>query len=168
MLSAQCGPYVNTKGVRASVRSTDGPGRPAGDLMKFGCPDSDLTPANAWPGWKGMRGQAYGPGGAAKAGELQRYAYDQMDLGPLDPAKGKVVETGATEDNFGVFEDFGVVWQAYAKMAKELSGEGLNPHGITDSQAYRYNPAQPPAGLGPPQLGLYEIGFLPLSWFGGP
>jgi hypothetical protein len=167
MLSAQCGPYVNTKGVRASARSTNTGNRPTADTMKFGCPDSELPAANAWPGWKGMRGQSYSPGGKNSAGVLQRYAYDQMELGPLDPELGKIVETGATEDNFGVFHDFGLMMQAYSAMAKELGGGGLNPHGITDGQAYRYT-GSPYVAPGPPVLALYEIGFLPLSWFGGP
>jgi hypothetical protein len=164
MLSNQCGPWVNFKGVRASSRTEEPPYSTA-EYLTFTCPDAAMA-GEYWPGWQGMAGQWWGPGTSATAGVLQNWSLDQESLGPYDPVPGAApkVPTGSTEDNFGVFEDFGVQVAAWAAMARDLSGSGLNPHGISNSAGIKYTPST----TGVPVMGCYELGFMPLSWMGPP
>ena len=161
MLSNQCGPWVNLKGVRLQAP----PNPTQADWLTFTCPDSALH-GEAWPGWLGMAGQWWGPGTSATAGELQRWSFDQESLGPYDPQNqlpgNPVATTSSTEDNFGVFADFDIQIAAWLQMAKDLQGQGLNPNGVSDAAGVKYTPAT----TGPPQCGCYELGFMPLSWFG--
>jgi hypothetical protein len=158
MLSNEAGMFVNNMGVRITARVK--PGTPytftAGDLMTFTCTDA------TWPGWtyggknatgQGMLGQYYGVGDSSKAGIMQQWALDQVQLGPYDPGfvGGTYVvdPTNATEDNFGVFNDIGIITAAWYKMALELKA------GISTS-ALKYTTT--------PVMGCYELGFVPASW----
>lgn len=161
MLSNQCGPWVNFKGVRASARSTEGPA-PQPDWLTFGCPDSAFH-GEAWPGWTGMAGQWWGPGTSANAGILQTWSLDQASLGAHDPATSTVT-TDSTENNFGVFADFNIQVAAWRAMARDLRGQGLNPNGISNTAGIKFSDDV----TGPPQCGCYELAFLPLSWMGPP
>ena len=163
MLSNQCGPFVNDLGVRFSKRGSTTPVTPA-DLLTFTCPDADLPTTTAlagtqahWPGWSGMAGQWYGPGTASNANVPVVWSLDQYSLagnGVTDPDNGVVPPTESTEDNFGVFADFGIQVAAWLAMAQDLQ------NGISQA-ALKYTSA-----TGVPNLGCYELGFMPMSWFG--
>ena len=172
MLSAQAGPFVDNLGVRASIR-TASPNYPiipqSYELLTFSCPDSALDSQDTvWPGWKGMKGQWYGPGTSNNANIPVPYNFAQYNLGLYDPNTTwnnnysvVVPGSGVTEDNFGVFSDFNIILAALYGMYSDLCGSGINtPNGIYTS-APLYNNGQ----LNTPNLGIYELGFLPLSWF---
>ncbi len=165
MLSNQAGQFTNCKGVRSTVRVSGNitPITDSNYFLPFTCPDSALN-GEAWPGWTGMQNQWWGPGTSATAGVLQRYALDQAWLGPYDPAgstPATITNTGAGEDNWGVFHDFNIQLAGWYQMAQDLRGKGLNPNGISNT-AIKYT--DDPTGTGPPKLGCYELGFMPLSW----
>jgi hypothetical protein len=168
MLSVEAGPFVNNKGVRGTTRQTDTPPSAlvSDDYLTFSCPDSALDSTDPWPGWKGMQNQYYGPGTKAQnANVLQAWALNQCQLGLYDPAivDGVYVVPAAdsSEDNFGVFADFNIMAAAWLELANDLNGNGLNPNGITSSVGcFKYTPSTKPL------LGCYELGYLPISWFG--
>ena len=173
MLSCEAGPFVNAMGVRAKVR--DGTGATAlvekTDLLTFMCPSSD------WPCWSGMQGQWWGPGTKANANKNVRYVLDQQLFGPCDPGQGSTAptSTGGSEDNFGVFADFNIIFAAWTQMA--LDAQGIPPtltkagavsqKGITATASNGiYSPD--PTKTGVPKMGLYELAFLPMSWCSPP
>ena len=175
MLSNQAGPWVNSLSVRAAVRGTDATIEPA-DLLTFTCPDSGLSVEpmpegswSGWPGWNGMQGQAWGAF-HKQPNVVGAWALDQAPLGPCDPATLAVppyiATTGSTENNFGVFYDFNIQVAAWLAMALQLQGIGPTcpPTGISTRAAVKYTPAT----TGVPQIGCYELAFMPLSWFGPP
>jgi hypothetical protein len=155
MLSNQCGPFVNNKGVQYSTRSANVPVTDPSQLLTFTCPGDP-----GWPGWKGMAGQTYAPG---TPGVLSAWALDQLNLGPLDPNGSDIPETKCSEDNFGVYADFHVQVAAWLAMAKDMQGQGACTVGLTQSGGIKYT-----AGTltGVPVCGCYELGFLPASWLG--
>ncbi len=157
MLSCQSGPFVNCKGVRASARAANTSVTDPADFLTF------MAPSTTWPGWPGMKNQWWGIGTSATAGVQQRWALDQMYLGPNAPAPDVVNPTNSSEDNFGVFADFNVQVAAWVAMAKDLQGLGLNPNGVSNAAGIKYSPAT----TGVPKCGCYELAFMPLSWFGG-
>lgn len=159
MLSCQSGPFVNNMGVRQSARNYNGAAS-SDDIFGFACPDSAISSDGYWPGWKGMAGQWYGPGTKDNANSLGIWATDQMPLPPLTTPSPFNVLTGSTEDNFGVFYDLGIQEAAWNQMAKDLRGEYLNPNGISDTTGFKYSDAAKP------NLGCYELAFIPLSWYG--
>jgi hypothetical protein len=67
------------------------------------------------------------------------------------------VQTGSTENNFGVFQDFGIQVAAWTTLAADLQGLLLNPNGLSDL-SYKQNKSNT-------TLGCYEMAYLPLSWF---
>jgi hypothetical protein len=157
MLSTECGPFVNHRGVRACAAegTTD-----QKDWQTFSVPNSALpattSPWPGWPGWQGMAGQPYAPG---VVGTLQRYAVDQMSFGEYDPNGDTVPSTGSTEDNFGVFADFDILVAAWLRLTLDLTGDPTSanaPNGISNAAAVQTTV---------PQMGCYELGYLPLSWF---
>ena len=164
MLSVQAGPWVNCLSLAASQRPL--PGQPpvpyAGPSeyrLGFSCPDGALDPTSPFPGWVGMAGQYWGPYASQLTGQLQRWCMNQALLdggGATDPNQNPV-ESPATEDNFGVFADFDVVIAAYQQAAADLSSGALGA-----SALWRLGGS----GSAPllPQLGLYELGFVPLAW----
>jgi hypothetical protein len=174
MLSTQSGPFVNNMGVRFGARpvppTTQVPPATLQDYLTFACP----SPAgDAWPGWPGMKGQWYGPGTKATAGGVAKWAMDQFFSGltlSTSPSTGlpivcPISPTGSTEDNFGVFADFGIIEAAWARMALDLRGETLGTDGqpicatgVSASQIAVYSDAAPV------NLGCYELAFVPLSW----
>lgn len=166
MLSCEAGPFVNSMGVRAGVRSQNVVLNPETDYLTFTCPET------SWPGWTGMQGQWWGPGTSANANVNLKYALDQQLWGPYDPnviAPLIPISTGGTEDNFGVFADFNIQLAAWIQMALDLQGKqggagqasGINApaNGLTLS-SIPYNSAT----TGIPKLGCYELLFLPISW----
>lgn len=164
MLSNQCGPWVNCMGVRASARG-NGPTTDVADFLTYTCPNNALGTDVQWPGWTNMRGQWWGPGTSATAGVLQQWSLDQASLGPLDPDKGQVVGTNSTENNFGVFQDFNIQVAAWLQMALDLQGLGTCSTGISASSGVQYKSTGPNV-TGPPNIGCYELGFIPISWLG--
>ncbi len=179
MLSNQCGPWVNSLSVRASVRGR-GTTYPITkqDLLTFSCPDSSLStetmPAGAWqgwPGWYGMQNQVWGafantPNAIQTA--FNAWSLDQAWLGENDPiALAAGVSTGSTEDNFGVFYDFNIQIAAWIAMALDLQGLGpvSPPQGISVNASVKYT-AGTTGSTGLPKVGCYELAFMPLSWFG--
>lgn len=170
MLSVQCGPFNNCQGADAATRQVPGPtSNPNPTSLTFSCPDSALGAAGTgpssdptcwpgWPGWYGMNGTYWGPGTAANTGILQPYTLSQINLGPLDPSQFPVLNN-STEDNFGVFADVGVLLAAYVSMAKDMNGtapgsDGRGIGGVLFGQS----------AASWPNLGLYELGFVPVSW----
>jgi hypothetical protein len=165
MLSTQSGPFVNNCGVEYDAR----PGNTnAGTktLLTFTAVDISPPPPDDsyyWPGWKGMKGQWYGPGSSATAGVLQQWATDQMLKTPShdpDEPDGQIIVTGSTEDNFGVFADICVIERAWSRMAMDLLGQTLG----TDGKPISQNGI---AGVVPSEvnLGCYELAYIPLSWY---
>jgi hypothetical protein len=155
MLSNQCGPFVNNKGVQFSDRTANVPVTDPSKLLTFTCPGDP-----GWPGWKGMAGQRYAPG---TPGVLNAWALDQVSLGSLDPSNGVIPETKCTENNFGVFADFNVQVAAWLAMAQDLQGLGACSAGLTQSGGIKYTAGTP---TGVPLCGCYELAFLPASWLG--
>lgn len=155
MLSCQGGPFVNCKGVRASQRAANETVGTSADFLTF------MSTVTTWPGWPGMRGQWWGVGTNATAGVQQRWALDQMYLGLNVPAPDVINPTNSSEDNFGVFADFNIQVAAWAAMANDLQGLGLNPNGVSNAAGIKYSPDT----TGVPKCGCYELAYLPLSWF---
>jgi hypothetical protein len=165
-LSTQSGPFVNNCGVEYDARPGNAKaGVTPQPLLTFTAPDiTDPTMQDAkyyWPGWKGMKGQWYGPGNSANAGFLQQWATDQM-LKPQSnsPDGPQIVVTGSTEDNFGVFQDICVIERAWSRMAMDLRGETIGSDGKPISGAGIAN-----VKCDDVNLGCYELAFIPLSWY---
>ena len=164
MLSNQCGPFVNDLGVRYSKRGVPGPVL-LDDLLTFACPDTDLpeTPAAFhvgahWPGWAGMAGQYYGPDTEAVANTILVWSLDQFPVGLVS----LIGKTNSTEDNFGVFADFNIQVAAWLAMAQNLT-TGISNGAATPALTYAGVAGQQPI---PPNIGCYELGFMPMSWIG--
>jgi hypothetical protein len=172
MLSTQSGPFVNNAGVEFSARSPATSVTDSSKWLTFQCPNTALNSGNPWPGWVNMQGQWYGPGTSANAGIVQTYATDQFFNGKVISTTPPFIQpadmpTGSTEDNFGVFHDFGIIAGAWARMALDMTGQTLDNEGqpiskdgiMTGSGSCVY-PADQPVSLG-----CYELAFLPLSWY---
>jgi hypothetical protein len=177
MLSTQSGPFVNNCGVRFSARPVPPTAPPphnigADDYLTFTYPHT-VSGGDNWPGWYGMKGQWYGPGTKANAGTVVTWALDQFFTGKkigFTPNQGNIIApvtpTGSSEDNFGVFADFAIIEAAWARMALDLRGltQGTdgNPicrRGVTNAQLFTYLEPDPVSA------GLYELAYIPLSWF---
>jgi len=168
MLSTQSGPFSNNMGVRAQVRTGKGPTVPTKlkqtDLLTFSCPVKTLT--TTWPGWiyvsssgsSSMTGQYYGPNNSNSANVNIPWTVWQYSCGKYDPrfpTSTSFVPNNSTEDNFGIFSDFNILAANYLAMNQSLCS------GITTNSPVKYG-----TGLyKQPLLGLYEMGYLTLSWF---
>ena len=164
MLSNQAGQFVNCMGLAASHRvypsaSNPTPGAYTGPdayRLGFSCPNSALpAKGDPFPGWLGMAGQYWGPYASQFTGQLQRWCLNQAFLGEGDLAFP--VPTDASEDNFGVFADFDILVAAWQQAAEDLLSGELGGGAV-------WSTGGPGATAVPPQMGLYELGYVPLAW----
>jgi hypothetical protein len=161
MLSCEAGPWINSRSLKASLNTGDHPNPDAADTLTFTCPDSALPNTTwggftNWPGWTGMKSQNWGASSCSvkTEGVLQRWSLDQCYLpNSVDP--DVVVNTIATEDNFGVFADLGIIVAVWTAIGQDL---------VTGICPSRNKPKATSAQT--LVMGCYELAFLPLAWLG--